>query len=102
MSQRVEDVLRKIPLYNSQDVRLPQERPPLRLAKLDIPPVTTTRQNFEAWIHECEQLEQDIDARTEKSSEFDQWYAAKYLNKQPPGIGETTILSPTRKNTNKT
>ncbi|CAR21411.1 hypothetical protein ACU8KH_00512 [Lachancea thermotolerans] len=97
MGLSAEDVLHQIPLRNAHADLLPQAQRKLDLPPLALPETTPAKQHLEAWIEECSQISQAIKQRKDRGKRFDTWYAENCLSKQPPGITDCAVLSPSRR-----
>ncbi|SCU82525.1 LAME_0C01596g1_1 [Lachancea meyersii CBS 8951] len=97
MNHMAEDLLRQVPYHNAHRSLLPQAVPKLKLMSIDIPQPTPVKQHLQAWINECDQLQETVELRRQKTAKFDAWYAETCLSKRPPGMTTGGVLSPSRR-----
>lgn len=97
MTQRAEDLLRQVRVVNAHSSILPKAQRKLELAPIELPEITPAGQHLEAWIEECNQVLRTIQLRKEKSDHFDSWYSELCNRMQPPGMSESRVLSPSKK-----
>ncbi|SCU79318.1 LAMI_0A08240g1_1 [Lachancea mirantina] len=97
MSQAAENYLRHAGVNNPRSELFPRARQRLHVPELSLPQTTDATEHLRAWIEECDAVLVAIAARKEATAQFDEWYADKYLRRQPPGILESGILAPAKR-----
>lgn len=97
MSQEAEKIIRSIPLQNLHSGLFPHSRPKLQLPSLFLPETTPAEQHLYAWVEECDRVTQAVEERDTETKKFDEWYKENYLRRQPPGMMESTLLSPSKR-----
>ncbi|CCF56700.1 hypothetical protein KAFR_0B04040 [Kazachstania africana CBS 2517] len=94
-----QELLRKIPLYNKYGDDYPDKMlPKLDVPEIKIQPLPPINKTIEAWITE---LDKAVDYWSKYSDnnikEFNDWYNKKYLSNKPPGLVNSSVLSPVHK-----
>lgn len=100
--QNVNEILRKIPLYNKFGDHYPHET----LKKIEVPQyriehLQSVRDMFDPWYKECQDVATLCENHDNATKKFDDWYYQKYISSKPPGMvkgtGEMLVLSPSKK-----
>ncbi|KAM5427514.1 ubiquitin-binding ESCRT-I subunit protein MVB12 [Saccharomyces cerevisiae] len=98
MNNNVEELLRRIPLYNKYGKEFTQETVTrFQMPEFKLPALQPTRDLLCPWYEECDNITKVCQLHDSSNKKFDQWYKEQYLSKKPPGIVGNTLLSPSRK-----
>ncbi|KAK5778437.1 ubiquitin-binding ESCRT-I subunit protein MVB12 PWA37_000309 [Arxiozyma heterogenica] len=97
-----QDLLRKIPLYNSYGTNYPKQIPPkLELHEIvplnyKLQPLPPLNEIFDPWIEQCDKLLNECKEYKEEPRKFEEFYFKKYLSQIPPSLLDRKVLSPNK------
>lgn len=97
-----QDLLRKIPLYNSYGANYPKHTPPkLELHELlplnyKLQPLPPLNEMFDPWIEQCDRLLKECREYKEEPKKFEEFYFKKYLSQIPPSLLDCKVLYPNK------
>ncbi|CCD24543.1 ubiquitin-binding ESCRT-I subunit protein MVB12 NDAI_0D02290 [Naumovozyma dairenensis CBS 421] len=95
---KVEEILRKIPLYNKYGEDFPKETLQLmKVPEFKYNELQPTETMFKPWYEECDNLVKTCEQHDKSNESFDNWLYDKYLKTKPPGMMGSTLLSPSKR-----